>query len=156
MKKAQRCNFLALMMEGEGNEPKNRDGLQKLKTSRKLILLQSSQTELKPWERTDFSPMGPMSNFCIQTAVLHVCATEASSLQCMCSAKSLQLSQTLRHSGLQPPRLLCPWGSPGKNAGVGCHYLLQGIFQMQGSNLSLLTSPSLSAEFFTNSTTWEL
>ena len=25
-------------------------------------------------------------------------------------------------------RLLCPWDSPGKNTGVGCHFLLQGIF----------------------------
>ena len=35
-------------------------------------------------------------------------------------------------------RLLCPCGSPGKNTGVGCHSLLQGIFPAQGSNLSLL------------------
>ena len=35
-------------------------------------------------------------------------------------------------------RLLCPWNSPGKNTGVGCHFLLQGIFLTQGSNLSLL------------------
>ena len=33
--------------------------------------------------------------------------------------------------------LLCPWGSPDKNIGVGCHFLLQGIFPTQGSNLSL-------------------
>ena len=25
-----------------------------------------------------------------------------------------------------PARLLCPWNSPGKNTGVGCHSLLQG------------------------------
>ena len=31
-------------------------------------------------------------------------------------------------------RLLCPWDSPGKNTGVGCHALLQGIFPTQGSN----------------------
>ena len=37
-----------------------------------------------------------------------------------------------------PPRLLCPWDSPGKNTGVGCHALPQGIFPTQGSNLSLL------------------
>ena len=37
-----------------------------------------------------------------------------------------------------PPRLLCPWGSSGKNTGVGCHALLQGIFQTQESNLGLL------------------
>ena len=35
-------------------------------------------------------------------------------------------------------RLLCPWDFPGKNTGVGCHFLLKGIFQTQGSNLSLL------------------
>ena len=29
------------------------------------------------------------------------------------------------------PRLLCPWNSPGKNTGVGCHSLLQGIFLNQ-------------------------
>ena len=42
--------------------------------------------------------------------------------------------------GLQPSGLLCPWDSPGKNAGVGCHVLLQGIFLTQGSNLDLLHS----------------
>ena len=31
-------------------------------------------------------------------------------------------------------RLLCPWNSPGKNTGVGCHVLLQGILLTQGSN----------------------
>ena len=35
-------------------------------------------------------------------------------------------------------RLLCPWNSPGKNTGVGCHALLQGIFPTQGSNPYLL------------------
>ena len=34
-------------------------------------------------------------------------------------------------------RLLCPWDSPGKNTGVGCHFLLQGIFLTQVSNLCL-------------------
>ena len=31
-----------------------------------------------------------------------------------------------------------PWDSPGKNTGVGSHFLLQGIFPIQGSNLGLL------------------
>ena len=34
--------------------------------------------------------------------------------------------------------LLCPWNFPGKNTGVGCHFLLQWIFPMQGLNLGLL------------------
>ena len=44
----------------------------------------------------------------------------------------------LRPHGLQPTRLLCPWGFPGKDTGVGCHFLFQGIFPTQGSNLGLL------------------
>ena len=35
------------------------------------------------------------------------------------------------------PRLLRPWDSPGNNTGVGCHFLLQGNFPTQGSNLGL-------------------
>ena len=35
-------------------------------------------------------------------------------------------------------RFLCPWYLSGKNTGVGCHSLLQGIFLTQGSNLGLL------------------
>ena len=27
----------------------------------------------------------------------------------------------------EPTRLLCPWDFPGKNTGVGCHFLLQGM-----------------------------
>ena len=36
-----------------------------------------------------------------------------------------------------PTRLLCPCDAPGKNTGVGCHALLQGIFLMQGLNMHL-------------------
>ena len=35
---------------------------------------------------------------------------------------------------LQLTRLFCSWDSPGKNTGVGCHFLLQGIFLTQGLN----------------------
>ena len=35
-------------------------------------------------------------------------------------------------------RLLHPWNFPDKSTGVGCHFLLQGIFPTQGSNLGLL------------------
>ena len=37
-----------------------------------------------------------------------------------------------------PPRLLCPWYFPSKNTGVGCHFLLQSIFPIQGSNMPFL------------------
>ena len=56
---------------------------------------------------------------------------------CCCFSRSV-VSNSLRPHGLQPTRLLCPWDSPGKTTGVGCHSLLQGIFPTQGSNPSLL------------------
>ena len=42
------------------------------------------------------------------------------------AAKSLQSCPTLCDPiDRQPARLPCPWDSPGKNTGVGCHFLLQ-------------------------------
>ena len=84
---------------------------------------------------------------------------------CMCGGFTLRTAKTTQHCkgttgvelvaqscptllqphGLQPTRLLCPWDSPSKNTGIGCHFLLQGIFQTQG----------LVGGFFTNSATWE-
>ena len=59
------------------------------------------------------------------------------SLKMLCMhAKSLQSCLTLCHlMGCS----LCPWDSPGKDTGVGCHVLFQGIFPTQGSNLHLLS-----------------
>ena len=42
------------------------------------------------------------------------------------AARSLQSCLTLRPQRRQPTRLPRPWDSPGKNTGVGCHFLLQG------------------------------
>ena len=44
------------------------------------------------------------------------------------------VSDTVKRYGLEPTRLFCQWNSPGKNVGMGCHALLQGIFLTQGSN----------------------
>ena len=41
------------------------------------------------------------------------------------AAKSLQSCLTVRLQRWQPTRLPRPWDSPGKNTGVGCHFLLQ-------------------------------
>ena len=48
------------------------------------------------------------------------------------------MPDSLRSHGLLPTRFLCPWNSPGKNPGVGCPVLLQGIFPNQGLNPGLL------------------
>ena len=42
------------------------------------------------------------------------------------------MSDSLWPHRLWPTRLLCPWDFPGKNTGVGCHFLLQGIFLTKG------------------------
>ena len=47
------------------------------------------------------------------------------------------VSDSLQPYGLLPARLLCPWDSTGKNTGVDCHALLQGIFPIQGLKLHL-------------------
>ena len=51
---------------------------------------------------------------------------------CMC-AKLLQLCSTLCDP-MEPTRFLCPWDSPGKNTGAGCHALLQGNLPDLGLN----------------------
>ena len=56
------------------------------------------------------------------------------SKSCPCSVGS----DSLQPHGLQPTRFLCPCNFSGKNTGVGCHFLLQGIFPTQGSNPHLL------------------
>ena len=43
------------------------------------------------------------------------------------TAKSLQSCLTLCGHRQQPTRLPRPWDSPGKNTGMGCHFLLQCI-----------------------------
>ena len=53
------------------------------------------------------------------------------------------MSDSLPPYGLYPAKLLRPWDSPGKNSGVGCHFLLQGIFPTQGIEPR---SPALQAD----------
>ena len=52
-----------------------------------------------------------------------------------------------------PPGSSVLGASPGKNTGVGCYALLQGIFLTQG--LTSLMSPAQAGGFFTTSTAWE-
>ena len=55
-----------------------------------------------------------------------------------CMLSCSVVSNSLQPHGLEPTRPLCPWDSPGKNTGVGCHFLLQCIFPAQGLNPHLL------------------
>ena len=64
------------------------------------------------------------------------------------------MSNSLLIHGLQPARLLCPWGSPGKTTGVRCHFLHQGIFPIKRLNLVSM-SPTLTGRFFNGGANWE-
>ena len=48
------------------------------------------------------------------------------------------MSDSLPSHEQEPTRILCPQDSPGKNTGVGCHFLFQRIFPTKGLNLGLL------------------
>ena len=56
-------------------------------------------------------------------------------------------SNSLQPCGLWPARLLSPWDFPGKNAGVGCHFLLQKVLLPNPGFKPM--SPALAAVFFT-------
>ena len=57
------------------------------------------------------------------------------------------MTSSLWPHGPQPTRLLCSWDFPGKNTGVGCHFLFQGIFPNQGLNPFPCKSPALQVDF---------
>ena len=44
---------------------------------------------------------------------------------CCCCQVTSVVSDSVRPHRRQPTRLPSPWDSPGKNTGVGCHFLLQ-------------------------------
>ena len=74
------------------------------------------------YDRMDYSPPGSVVHGILQARTL-----ESETESCLVVFNSLQ-----------PNGLDSPWNSPGQNNGVGSHFLLQGIFLTQGSNLGLL------------------
>ena len=67
-------------------------------------------------ERTGFSYVPPKStDFCLSCCCCYCC--------CCCVASVV--SDSVRPHRRQPTSLPRPWDSPGKNTGVGCHFLLQ-------------------------------
>ena len=57
-----------------------------------------------------------LTNVCPISTHIHCC--------CCCWVTSL-MSNSVQPHRWHPTRLHCPWDSPGKNTGVGCHFLLQ-------------------------------
>ena len=84
------------------------------------------QARILEWVAISFS-----NKTCVCTHTLCVCV-------CVCVCVYSIMSNFVTH-GLQPTRLLCPWNFPGNNTGMGCHFLVQGIFPTQSSNPHLLS-----------------
>ena len=108
----------------------------------------------KPSLRGHWDSLGP-GTLCCSAAVFapgHTSpwATEHKRTVCVC-----MLSLSLFHLRLEVTRLLCPWNFPGKNTGVGCHFLFLGVFPTQGSTQENPASSAPAGGFFTYWGTWE-
>ena len=64
-------------------------------------------------------------------------------LSCCCCYITSVVSDSVRPHSRQPTRLPRPWDSPGKNTGVGCHFLLQCMKVKSESEVAQLC-PTLS------------
>ena len=59
------------------------------------------------------------------------------------AAATSVVSDSMRPHRRQPTRLPHPWDSPGKNTGVGCHFLLQWV-KVKSENEVAQSYPTLS------------
>ena len=89
----------------------------------------------------DCSPPGSSIHGIFQARVLEWGAI-AFSLRSCCEVTSV-VSDSVRPHRQQPTRLPCPWDSPGKNTGVGCHFLLQ-CMKMKSESEVAQSYPTLS------------
>ena len=106
-------------------------------TSKVVTTIWSNASDLSNWEEVleqsiDF--LSKPSN----TSILDLFLRWLRACSFLCSSVASVVSDCVGLHGLQPTRLLCPWNSPGKNTGLGCHTLLHGIIPTQGSNTHLL------------------
>ena len=88
-----------------------------------------SRSQLRTWQNLDsqnsWTDEGMNWTNCfsgIQTARMMTC------MAVCCCLVSKSCPTLLWPYGLLPSRFFCPWDSPLKITGVGCHFLLQGIF----------------------------
>ena len=58
--------------------------------------------------------------------VQHNCPRGHVNVHCCCQVASV-MSDSVQPHRRQPTRLPRPWDSPGKNTGVGCHFLFQCV-----------------------------
>ena len=74
--------------------------------------------------------------FFIHSYLIHLMKSKILNCTCHCCLVSKSCLTLLQPHELQPARLLSLWDFVGKNSGVGCLFLLQGIFPLtQGLKL---------------------
>ena len=75
---------------------------------------------------TIFFPYNNIHMMSIFPSFFHILLSLWSLASCVCVPSRSVMSDSLRPDGPWPVRFLCPRDFPGKNTGVGCHFLLQG------------------------------
>jgi len=89
-------------------------------------------TDIRQLSLSDLTSLGVIISRSVRVAANGILfMAEYYPMYCCCSVTKSCLTLLWLHGPL-PSRLLCPWDSPGKNTGVGCHFLFQGIFPTQG------------------------
>ena len=84
-------------------------------------------------ENATFHPLSGFSICFLWVAPLGQC--------CCCCYVASVVSDSVRPHRRQPTRLRCPWDFPGKNTGVGCHFLLQCMKVKSESGRSVVSNP---------------
>ena len=85
---------------------------------------QSRQPCLTLCDPTDSRPPGSSVPGILQEKTLAWVAISFSNACMHVHQVTSAMSDSVRPHRRQPTRLLCPWDSPGKNTGVGCHFFL--------------------------------
>ena len=94
-----------------------------------MFISNSCDCHLKSWRHAQYFSIKHKFKTSVEFYFLLVCA------------KSLNFIQLFWVHGSYPAGLLCPWDFPGKNTGVGSHFLFQKIFLTQGLNPYFLGLP---------------
>ena len=89
---------------------------------RKDSILPSPGSELKS---SDPPTVLPTVKLWVSTQNTQILLSAGQETLCCCYWVASVVSDSVRPQRQQPTRLPCTWDSPGKNTGVGCHFLLQ-------------------------------
>jgi len=90
---------------------------------RKKIFFLKLSAQVSFWQRCSTSPINIMGLYNAFPINRHL-RISSSGIRLLLLLNHFSVSDSVRPHRWQPTRLPCPWDSPGKNTGVGCHRLL--------------------------------